>query len=196
MTTVVGLFKTTQDANKALEILKRQNLDESEISILARQEVLEDLGVNDTEKKSEVALGTMAGAASGATFGTFAGLFWGLTAIAVPGVGLVLSVGALATILGSTIIGAGVGAAAGGLLLGALVKLGVPEEDAHLYAEGVKRGGVLVATQTDKEHAPQVAQLLREANAVDIDTLEDVLQDENWRYFEERPQPTPERVHV
>jgi hypothetical protein len=196
MTIVVGLFRAISDANKAVESLKHYGLDEPEVSVLARQEVLETLNVSDTEKKNEVAIGAVAGAASGATFGTFAGLFLGLTAIALPGVGPVLSVGALATVLGSTIIGAGVGAAAGGLLLGALVKMGVPEEDARLYTEGVKRGGVLVTVQTDKDHASQVAQMLDEANAVDIDTLEEVLQEENWSYFDQMNQSATERAQA
>ena len=145
MTTVVGLFKEIQDANKAVEALKQQGLSDTEMSVLARKEILDDLEIDSQEKSNEVTMGAVAGAASGATFGTFAGLFLGLTAIALPGIGPVISVGALATILGSTIIGAGVGAAAGGLLLGALVKMGVPETEAHLYSEGVRRGGILVA---------------------------------------------------
>ena len=142
-------------------------------------------------------MGAVAGAASGATFGTFAGLFLGLTAIALPGIGPVISVGALATILGSTIIGAGVGAAAGGLLLGALVKMGVPETEAHLYSEGVRRGGILVAVQTDGDHTPQIVQILRASNAVDIDTLEEALQEEGWRYSGEKDSAvTPEQARV
>jgi hypothetical protein len=190
MTTVVGLFREIKDANMAVEALRQHGLGDSEVSVLARKEILDSLGIDSKEKDNEVAMGTVAGAASGATFGTFAGLFLGLTAIALPGVGPVLSVGALATILGSTVIGAGVGAAAGGLLLGALVKMGVPEDEAHLYSEGVRRGGILVAVQTDQEHTPQVAQSLRDANAVDIDTLEEALQAEGGNYFGERDRST------
>jgi hypothetical protein len=189
MTTVVGLFREIKDANMAVEALRQHGLGDTEVSVLARKEVLDSLGLDSKEKDNEVAIGTVAGAASGATFGTFAGLFLGLSAIALPGVGPVLSVGALATILGSTVIGAGVGAAAGGLLLGALVKMGVPEDQAHLYSEGVRRGGILVAVQTDPEHTPQVAQSLQDANAIDIDTLEDALQDEE-NYFGERERAT------
>ena len=189
MTTVVGLFREIKDADKAVEALKQLGLGDTEVSVLARKEVLDSLGIDSKEKDNEVAMGTVAGAASGATFGTFAGLFLGLSAIAIPGVGPVLSVGALATILGSTVIGAGVGAAAGGLLLGALVKMGVPEDQAHLYSEGVKRGDILVAVQTDPEHIPQVVQSLRETNAINIDTLEDALQ-EDGNYFGERERAT------
>ena len=44
---------------------------------------------------------------------------------------------------GAALAGAGIGAAAGGLL-GALTGMGIPEEEAHVYAEGVRRGGTLV----------------------------------------------------
>jgi hypothetical protein len=47
--------------------------------------------------------------------------------------------GPIATMLA----GAAVSAAAGGLI-GALVSKGVPEEDAHFFAEGLRRSGVLV----------------------------------------------------
>src|SRR5687767_9788176 len=115
MTTVVGLFREIKDADKAVEALRQQGLADTEISVLARKEILDSLGIDSKEKDNEVAIGTVAGAASGATFGTFAGLFLGLSAIAVPGVGPVLSVRALACSWGSSVCGAGGGAAVGGV---------------------------------------------------------------------------------
>jgi hypothetical protein len=67
--------------------------------------------------------------------------------------------------------------------------MGVPEAEAHLYSEGVRRGGILAVVQTDPEHTPQVVQSLRETNAIDIDTLEDALQEEGT-YFGERERAT------
>jgi hypothetical protein len=48
--------------------------------------------------------------------------------------------------LASTALGAVVGGTAGGLV-GALTQAGVDEEDAHAYAEGVRRGGTLVTAR-------------------------------------------------
>ena len=48
----------------------------------------------------------------------------------------------------AALTGAGVGAAAGGLL-GALTGSGLSEEESHVYAEGVRRGGNLVTVRTD-----------------------------------------------
>ena len=81
-----------------------------------------------------------------------AGLLVGIGALAVPGIGPVLAFGPLAAAIGATAAGAGLGAAAGGII-GALVGLGIPEEDANFYAEGVKRGGVLVTVRADDARA-------------------------------------------
>jgi hypothetical protein len=47
------------------------------------------------------------------------------------------------------------GAVAGGI--GSLTNLGVPEEEAHYYAEGVRRGGILVTVATDDQATPERA---------------------------------------
>ncbi|MGF6178734.1 hypothetical protein ABIE33_007054 [Ensifer sp. 4252] len=59
--------------------------------------------------------------------------------MASPGVGPVVAAGWLA----ATAAGAIAGSAVGGII-GALTDSGVPEEDAHVYAEGVRRGETLV----------------------------------------------------
>ena len=78
------------------------------------------------------------------------GLLVGVGAHAIPGIGPVLAAGSLAAALGtagaSTLVGAGLGAATGGIV-GGLVGLGIPEEDATMYAEGARRGGTLVTAQ-------------------------------------------------
>src|SRR3954469_21387116 len=81
--------------------------------------------------------GAVLGAAIGATAATAASL---ITLLAIPGVGAVVGVGWLAALLG--------GMAAGGVtggLLGALTSAGINEKDAQVLAEGVRRGGTLVA---------------------------------------------------
>jgi hypothetical protein len=48
--------------------------------------------------------------------------------------------------------------------------MGIPEEDATFYAEGVKRGGVLVTVQTSDDRASEALSIMRRSNAVDVDT--------------------------
>src|SRR5436190_20270071 len=57
-----------------------------------------------------------------------------------------------------------------GGLLSELVMRGVPEEDAHAFAEGVRRGGAIVCVRTDdEEEAAEAAELMSGHGALDID---------------------------
>ena len=87
-----------------------------------------------------------------------------------------------------TVVGAGIGAAAGGLL-GALVGLGIPREDAEFYAEGVKRGGVLVTVQASDDRASEALNIMRGANAVDVDTQRNAWRQSGWSEFDETTDP-------
>ena len=66
--------------------------------------------------------------------------------LAVPGIGPVVGLGWLAATAVGAVTGAAVGAATGGLI-GSLTEAGVSEQDAHVYAEGVRRGGTLLSVR-------------------------------------------------
>lgn len=68
----------------------------------------------------------------------------------------------------ASLTGAGIGAVAGGLI-GALTHVGVPDEDAARYNEGVRRGGTLVTVKCAEEQANRMAQILSADGAVNID---------------------------
>jgi hypothetical protein len=68
--------------------------------------------------------------------------------------------------LAATLAGAGAGAAAGGLI-GTLTEAGLPDEEADLYAEGVRRGGNLVTVRTEENRAPEAERILDRHNPVD-----------------------------
>jgi hypothetical protein len=58
-----------------------------------------------------------------------------------------------------------------------LVGLGLPESEAHVFAEGLRRGGAIVVVQADDEfEAEQAALLLNRHGAVDIEAC-----DAGWR---------------
>jgi predicted O-methyltransferase YrrM len=61
-------------------------------------------------------------------------------------------------------------------MLGALTAWGVPEEEARYYAEGVRRGGVLVTVDASDERADRAAQIMTRYGAVDVDERA-----ERWR---------------
>jgi uncharacterized membrane protein len=180
--TVVGLFDHGTQAQAAVRRLVEEGFSRADISLVVRgandsvtMAAPGDAGAETYESNPEyqtiepdAAEGAATGAESGALIGGLAGLLLGIGAFSVPGVGFVVASGALATVLTSTLAGAGVGAVAGGLT-GALVGAGVPEHHAHHYQEGIRRGNALVILHTDDARAQQAAGIMRESGAVDID---------------------------
>jgi len=182
---VVGLFDNMSDAHQAVQELTNAGFTADDISIVANNAN----GDYDTTDGSEAAEGAGAGATGGAVAGGLLGLFVGLGALAIPGIGPVVAAGTLATALGSTALGAGIGAAAGGLV-GGLVGAGIPEDDANIYAEGVRRGGALVTVQAaDDTTADRAADILDRYNVVDIDERGTSYRNSGWNGFDENAGP-------
>src|SRR5690349_2539221 len=50
----------------------------------------------------------------------------------------------------------------------ALTRLGVPEEDAHVYAEGVRRGGTLLIGDVDDDATERALDIIERHNPVDL----------------------------
>jgi hypothetical protein len=107
-----------------------------------------------------------------------------MAVLAIPGIGPVLAAGPLA----AGIMGAGLGAAAGGIV-GALKSHGVPESHAAAYSSAVKRGGVLVSVHVDEEAVDRAADILDRNGAIDVNDP-----DENLESGEIHRKVTPEAV--
>lgn len=157
--TVIGLFDTTTAAQAALQDALQQGFQREDVSVIALHRG-EAAAADMLPGKHE---GLATGASAGALLGGVAGLLVGLGVLAIPGIGPVLAAGPLAT----TLAGAGIGAATGSLI-GALADMGVPEEEARLFEEGVRRGGTLVAVRTSDELAQQAAESLSRHGAADV----------------------------
>ena len=68
-----------------------------------------------------------------------------------------------------------------------LVSRGVPEEEAHVYAEATRRGGMLVSVRADDEdEAAEAAELMNEHGSVDIEECATGWKNAGWsgRYEE------------
>src|ERR1700674_4205176 len=115
-----------------------------------------DRNANGIDDRAE---GSGAGAGIGALVGGGAGLLAGLGLLAIPGLGPVVAAGWLA----STALGAVVGGTAGGLS-GALTAAGVSKEDAHVYAEGIRRGGALVTARVPDADRAKCEAILNRAS--------------------------------
>ncbi|HET7363515.1 MAG TPA: hypothetical protein VFJ70_08100, partial [Burkholderiales bacterium] len=69
-----------------------------------------------------------------------------------------------------------------GGLLSQLVARGVPDEDAHALAEGVRRGGAIVCVRTDdEEEAAEAAELMCAHGAVDVDACAKDWKSSGWQ---------------
>jgi uncharacterized protein (TIGR02271 family) len=171
--TVVGLFDDMSDAEKAVERLVDSGVPRDKIGIVAGNESGK---YSDVTSKGQVGKGVAGGAGAGAALGGGFGLIAGLASLAIPGFGPVIAAGPIAAAL----TGAGIGAAAGGLI-GGLTQAGVHESDAAYYAEGVRRGGVLVTVRTNETLADRSADILDDAGAKDVDQKSREWEASGWK---------------
>lgn len=178
--TVTALFENYTEANNAVHDLVNQGFERDDIGIMAH----ESLTDYDTRVHDDDASGALTGAGVGAAVGGVGGLVLGLTALAIPGVGPVIAAGPLVAALA----GAGIGAAAGSLI-GALTDLGVPEEEAHYYAEGVRRGNVLVTVQTTDALAERAVSILSRHHPMDLDRQVGEWRQSGWNRFDATSTP-------
>jgi hypothetical protein len=179
MRTITALFDTYDHAASAVRALKDAGISSADISLVANN-VTGDVRSDDMDAGE----GAAAGAGVGAVAGGGAGLLAGLGTIAIPGIGPVIAGGwLLATAVGA-LAGAAIGGAAGGLL-GALANAGVPEEEAHVYAEGVRRGGTLVSIRAGDDRADTVRAILQNSAGVDLNQRRTDYLAEGWRGFDE-----------
>jgi len=94
--------------------------------------------------------------------------------------------------LASTAVGALVGAAAGGAtggLLGALKEAGHTDEEAHVYSEGVRRGGTLVSVKAQDDDVARVTEILDGRRGVDAVTRGEAYRQAGWSRFDETAEP-------
>ncbi len=141
------LFDDRAHAEAAVNELRQLGVDESKMSIIARQGndgVVAGNNAVDDHDGSDVAKGTVAGMGVGALFGIAAAL--------IPGVGPFITAGTLLTAaLGAVGGGAVAGAVVGGttgLIASALAKAGYDEHEASYYGQAVEGGSTLVAIDT------------------------------------------------
>lgn len=191
--TLTALFDTFDEAKTAVSDLEAAGVPHSDISLVANNAH----GEHDhmaAAAGDEAAHDAGKGAGIGAAVGGVGGLLTGLGVMAIPGVGPVVAAGWLVATAVGAISGAVVGGAAGGVV-GALTKAGVKEEDAHVYAEGVRRGGTLVTARVDDALAPAARASLDQKQAVDLATRRDAYRSEGWSAFDESSKPfTAEQV--
>lgn len=192
--TVIALFDDFASANASVRDLVDNGFSRDDISIMASDstgEYGQHLNRSGTEGESGAATGAGVGAGIGAVLGGLGGLLVGLGALAIPGIGPVIAAGPLAAAL-TGLAGAGAGAVAGGVtggLIGALTDMGVPEETAGYYAEGVRRGGTLVTVRTDDNMAETARDLMNRHNPIDINERATQWRQAGWTGYDTNARP-------
>jgi hypothetical protein len=137
----------------------------------------------DRDGIDDRAEGAAAGTGIGATLGGAVGLLAGLGLMAIPGIGPVVAAGWLV----ATLAGAAAGGVAGGLI-GALTQAGVSEQDANVYAEGVRRGGTLVTARVPDSERTRCEAIL-DRSSVKIRDREAAYRKSGWNRFDVNASP-------
>jgi hypothetical protein len=183
MKTVVGLYDTLADAKRVIGDLTDAGISANNINLLAGDPedryATQLAGEFDTYDEADAAVD---GAVAGGVLGGLTGLLIGLGAFAIPGLGPVVAAGPLA----AGLMGAGIGAAGGGLVA-ALVEWGVSEEEAEFYLEGVRRGGTLVAVKTPEERVDLVSDIMHQQGLIDLEERVSTWREEGWTGYEPGP---------
>ena len=187
MKTVVGLYEDIADAQSAINDLVRSGFDRADISLVASNRWAnendgmttvydDDVDVTSSQLGDDVA----AGMATGGVVGGLGGVLLGLGALAIPGVGPIIAAGPLV----AGLAGAGIGAAVGGLV-GALVNWGVPPAEAELYAESVRRGGILVGLKSDESRVAEAIGIMNRYAPIDVERRSEYWRNTGWTGYDE-----------
>ncbi|HVJ54674.1 MAG TPA: general stress protein [Aliidongia sp.] len=179
--TLTALYDSYEDAEATVRDLEAAGIPDDDISLVANTAVTRRESVKEG---NEAGPGAGAGAGLGAVVGGGAGLLAGLGMMAIPGVGPVVAAGWLVATLVGAAGGAVVGGAAGGLI-GAMIGNGVPEEDANVYAEGVRRGGTLITVRVGEDLVTTARRILDEYRPVDARARGEAYRKDGWSRFDE-----------
>jgi len=79
-----------------------------------------------------------------------------------------------------------------GGFLSRLTSWDIPENDAHVYAEGVRRGGALLKLRVDDHDVDRAVAVLERGNVVDVDQRSAAFRSSGWTGYDESATPYDE----
>jgi hypothetical protein len=157
---ITAIFETREDAENALAKLGDVGITERQVSLITTDHTFSNAFKIENNTKAEE--GATTGAAIGGLTGAVLAALTTASATVIPGLGLVVS-----GYLVSALAGFGLGAA-GGSIVGALVGLGFPENEAKLVEKELGRGNILLAVKPETDEQRKDAQrILDEAKDPD-----------------------------
>src|ERR1044072_2045523 len=183
MQAVTGVFRTQDNAEKAVSELRKLGIAENRIGIVrpgsAPERLEAGVPVTDTEDPGMGrAMGAAVGGAMGAAGGATAGL--AVASLVIPGIGPLIAFGMVgAGLLG--IVGAAAGSAVGDSVEEELGE-GIPHEDVYLYEDALRHGrSVVIAYVDEGDQADNAAKAIHDAGAEDLDTM----RENSWQELRE-----------
>lgn len=193
---ITRLFDSFEQAEHAVIELERAGIPHDDISLISHggkhdhanakvREPLDHTAAEAAERDAGV------GAGLGGILGAGGGALAGLGLLAIPGLGPVVAAGWLASAAVGALVGGAVVAGAGGLV-GALTHAGVSQEEAHVFAEGVRRGGTLVSAKVEDDQLAVADAALANIPFVDVGARRDMYRRSGWTHFDEDAQPYTE----
>lgn len=157
---VIGVYPTMSDTEKAVSLLDKGGFPIDQISIVA-QDMESEKQVHGYVTTGDVA---KAGAGTGGWVGGLFGLLVGAAFIWVPGFGPLLVAGPFAAMLLGGIEGIVAGAAGGGLL-GALIGWGVSRKHILKYEEHLRGGKYLLVAHGSADEVARAHTILQDSGA-------------------------------
>jgi hypothetical protein len=158
--TAVGIFADRETARDAVRALQAAGFTDSQIGLISRHmDRGERTGFENDPTHTHWEEGAGIGAAAGALTGT--GLGIAVVAGLIPPLGPVVAGGTLMALLAS----AGAGATAG-TVIGGLIGLGIPEDEATAYETDVTAGRTLITVAGGTRYAEAVEILRRHGATV------------------------------
>jgi hypothetical protein len=164
-TTVVGVFDDHQQADRAIDELRRAGFRDDQIGVAMRYDsgtatMGDAADATAHAESSQAGTGAATGLVAGLGLGALAGL--GVLSGVIPVIGPAIAAGTLGVILSN----AAAGAAAGGLI-GALAGAGVPEDEAQYYQTEFESGRTIVTVQAEGR-ADEARAVLRSYDGYDM----------------------------
>lgn len=163
--TLVALFNQLSDAQSAIRDLVSAGVNRSRISLVANDVAGEYSQYTTTESRTTTTTTTTDGNDRGFFGGLMNNLFGDLDEVKtadVRGVGTTVTSGPLANYSNDIVSGLG--------------KIGLDSDEAASFAEGLRRGGVIVAVETEESMLDQAQEILVRYNVADIEGYV-----ENWK---------------
>jgi len=160
VTTAVGVFSNYNRAEDAVEALRQAGFRRDQINLIVRDRKKARRRAKTDVPETHMEEGALTGAITGGIAGSLLGV---LATVALPGVGIFLVTPVAAALLG----GAATGAATGGLL-GGLIGLGIPEEEARVFAHQLRAGHIIITVRSRRPDSALA--ILRLHNAVETHT--------------------------